>query len=222
MKSVYETKPICDSMKTNHSDDDLLQGQQLEELQHQTIKVVKIEVVSQVQQQQQQQVKSRENKINLKMVDIYQMEEVHNQSMQNQDQIQDIPETMQMWQEAINEEQMKSILESKVCESIENEYVASDDEIEYENMSDLIDPISEEILDDEILKSKFSNRCLWEGRSQFSSWSWRDRRMTVSAKRCTRQQFLGWQECDGGLKEMEAATLTPSHSHSFKSESRLR
>ena len=48
---------------------------------------------------------------------------------------------------------MKSILESKVCESIENEDVASDDEIEYENMPDLIDPISEEILDDEILKS---------------------------------------------------------------------
>jgi hypothetical protein len=46
--------------------------------------------------------------------------------------------------------------------------------------------------------------------------------MRVSAKRCTRQQFLGWQECDGGLKEMEPATLIPSHSHSFKSESRLR
>jgi hypothetical protein len=28
--------------------------------------------------------------------------------------------------------------------------------------------------------------------------------------------------CDGGLKEMEPATLIPSHSHSFKSESRLR
>jgi hypothetical protein len=46
--------------------------------------------------------------------------------------------------------------------------------------------------------------------------------MTVSAKRCTRQQFLGWQECDGGLKEMEPATLIPSHSHSFKSESLTR
>ncbi len=55
-------------MKTNHSDDALLQGQQ---------------------------------------------QQVHNQSMQNQDQIQDIPETMQMWQEAIKEEQMKSILENK-------------------------------------------------------------------------------------------------------------
>jgi hypothetical protein len=33
--------------------------------------------------------------------------------------------------------------------------VASNDEIEYENMPDLIDPISEEILDDKILKSKF-------------------------------------------------------------------
>jgi hypothetical protein len=52
---------------------------------------------------------------------------------------------------------MKSILESKVCESIENEDVASNDKIEYENMPDLIDPISEEILDDEILKSKFSH-----------------------------------------------------------------
>jgi hypothetical protein len=68
--------------------------------------------------------------------------------MQNQDQIQDIPETMQMWQEVIKKEQMKSILESKVCESIENEDVASNDEIEYENSSDLIDPISEEILHD--------------------------------------------------------------------------
>jgi hypothetical protein len=112
VKSVYETKPICDIVKTNHSGDVLLQGQQ---------------------------------------------QQVHNQAMQNQDQIQDIPETMQMWQEAIKEEQMKSILENKVCESIENEDVASDDEIEYENMPDLIDPISEEILDDEILKSKFSH-----------------------------------------------------------------
>ncbi len=43
--------------------------------------------------------------------------------------------------------------------------------------------------------------------------------MTVSAKRCTRQQFLGWQECDGGLKEMEPAALIPSYSHTFKSES---
>jgi hypothetical protein len=77
-----------------------------------------------------------------------QQQQVHNQSMQNQDQIQDIPETMQMWQEAINKEQMKLILESKVCESIENEDVASNDEIEYENMPNLIDPISEEILDD--------------------------------------------------------------------------
>ncbi len=60
MKSVYETKPICDTVKTNHSGDVLLQ-------QHQ----------------------------------------VRNQSMQNQDQIQDIPETMQMWQEDIKEEQIK-------------------------------------------------------------------------------------------------------------------
>ncbi len=60
---------------------------------------------------------------------------------------------MQMWQEAVKEEQMKSILESKVCESIEYEDVASNDEIEYENMPDLIDPISEEILDGEIFKS---------------------------------------------------------------------
>jgi hypothetical protein len=43
---------------------------------------------------------------------------------------------------------MKLIRESKVCESIENEDVASNDEIEYENMPDLIDPISEEILND--------------------------------------------------------------------------
>ena len=43
--------------------------------------------------------------------------------------------------------------------------------------------------------------------------------MTVSGKRCTRQQFLGWQERDAGLKEMEPAILIPSHSHSFKSES---
>jgi hypothetical protein len=56
VKSVYETKPICVTVKTNHSGDVLLQGQQ---------------------------------------------QQVHNQSMHNQDQIQDIPETMQMWQEAI-------------------------------------------------------------------------------------------------------------------------
>ncbi len=43
--------------------------------------------------------------------------------------------------------------------------------------------------------------------------------MTVSAQRCTRQQFLGWQECDGERKEMEPATLIPSHSHSIKSKS---
>ncbi len=56
--------------------------QQLEEQQHLTIEVVKIEVVSQVQQQQQQeQVKSRDNKINLKMVGIYQMEEKLKQSV---------------------------------------------------------------------------------------------------------------------------------------------
>ena len=108
VKSVYETKSICDTVKTNHSGDVLLQGQQ---------------------------------------------QQVHNQSMKNQDQIQDIPETMQMWQEAIKEEQMKSILENKVCESIENEDVTIYDEIE----SDLIDPKSEEMLDDEILKSKFSH-----------------------------------------------------------------
>jgi hypothetical protein len=63
-------------IETKNHVDALLQVQQLEEPQHQTIKIVKIEVVSQVQQQQQQQqVKSRENEINLKMVDIYQMEE---------------------------------------------------------------------------------------------------------------------------------------------------
>jgi hypothetical protein len=82
-----------------------------------------------------------------------QQQQVHNQSIQNQDQIQDIPETMQMWQEAIKKEPMILTLESKVCESIENEYVTIYDEIE----SDLIDPKSEEILDDEILKSKFSH-----------------------------------------------------------------
>ena len=59
----------------NHVDALLQVQQQLKEPQHQTIEVVKVEVVSQVQQQQQQQVKSRDNKINLKMVDIYQMEE---------------------------------------------------------------------------------------------------------------------------------------------------
>jgi hypothetical protein len=64
---------------------------------------------------------------------------------------------MQMWQEVIKKEQMKLILESKVCESFENEDVTIYDEIEYENMPDLIDPISEEILDDEISKSKFSH-----------------------------------------------------------------
>jgi hypothetical protein len=112
VRSVYETKPICDTVKTNHSGDVLLQGQQ---------------------------------------------QQVHNQLMQNQDQIQDTPETMQMWQEAIKKEQMKSILESKVCESIENEDVASNDEIEYGNMPDLIDQILEEILHDEILKSRFSH-----------------------------------------------------------------
>jgi hypothetical protein len=53
VKSIYETKPICDTVKTNHSGDVLFQGQQ---------------------------------------------QQVHNQLMQNQDQIQDIPETMQMWQ----------------------------------------------------------------------------------------------------------------------------
>jgi hypothetical protein len=42
-----------------------------------------------------------------------QQQQVHNQSMQNQDQIQDFPETMQMWQEAIKEEQMKSILKKQ-------------------------------------------------------------------------------------------------------------
>ncbi len=52
---------------------------------------------------------------------------------------------------------MKLILESKVCESIENEDVTIYDEIEYENMPDLIDPISEEILHDERLNSKFSH-----------------------------------------------------------------
>ena len=47
-----------------------------------------------------------------------------------------------MWQqEAIKKELMKSILESKVCESIENEDVKIYNEIEYENMPDLIDPI---------------------------------------------------------------------------------
>ncbi len=51
MKSVYETKPIYDTVKTNHSGDVLLQGQQ---------------------------------------------KQVNNQSMQNQDQIQDILDTMQM------------------------------------------------------------------------------------------------------------------------------
>ncbi len=64
---------------------------------------------------------------------------------------------MQTWQEAIKKELMKLILESKVCESIENEDVTSNDKIEYENMPDLIDPTSEEILDDEILKSRFSH-----------------------------------------------------------------
>jgi hypothetical protein len=101
-KPVYETKPIYDTVETNHSGDVLLQGQQ---------------------------------------------QQVQNQLIQNQDQIQDTPETMQMWQEAIKKEPMKLILESKVCESIENEDVASNDEIEYENMPDLIDPISEEMLD---------------------------------------------------------------------------
>ncbi len=48
-KSVNETKPICDTVKTNHSGDVLLQGQQ---------------------------------------------QQVHNQSMQNRDQIQNTPETM--------------------------------------------------------------------------------------------------------------------------------
>jgi hypothetical protein len=86
-----------------------------------------------------------------------QQQQVHNQLIQNQNQIQDIPEPMQMWQEAIKKEPMKLILESKVFESIENEDVTIYDEIEYENMPDLIDPISEEILDDEILKSKFSH-----------------------------------------------------------------
>jgi hypothetical protein len=66
-KSVYETKPICDTVETNHSGDVLMQGQQ---------------------------------------------QQVHNQLMQNQDQIQDIPETMQVWQEAIKKEPMKLILES--------------------------------------------------------------------------------------------------------------
>ncbi len=47
------------------------------------------------------------------------------------------------------------ILESKVCELIENQDVASNAKIEYENMPDLIDLISEDILDDEILKSKY-------------------------------------------------------------------
>jgi hypothetical protein len=66
----------------NHVDALLQVQQKLEEPpQHQTIEVVKIEVVSQVQQQQQQQVKSRDNKINLKMVDIYQMEEQLKQSV---------------------------------------------------------------------------------------------------------------------------------------------
>ncbi len=35
----------------------------------------------------------------------------------------------------------------RVCESIKNEDVTSNDKIEYENMPDLIDPTSEEILD---------------------------------------------------------------------------
>jgi hypothetical protein len=43
--------------------------------------------------------------------------------------------------------------------------------------------------------------CLWEGRSQFSSWSWRDRRMTVSAKRCTHQQFLAGRSVMEGLRK---------------------
>ena len=73
VKSVYETKPICDTVKTNHSGDVLLQGQQ---------------------------------------------QQVNNQSMQNQDQIQDIPETMQMWQEAIRKKRMQLVPDSKVVETI--------------------------------------------------------------------------------------------------------
>ncbi len=65
----------------NHVDALLQVQQQLEEPQLQTIEVVKIEVVSQVEQQQQQQVKSKDNKINLKMVDIYQLEEKLKQSV---------------------------------------------------------------------------------------------------------------------------------------------
>ncbi len=57
-----------------------------------------------------------------------QQQPAHNESMQNQDQIQEIPETMQMWQEAIRKKRMQLILESKVFESIDNEDVSSDDE----------------------------------------------------------------------------------------------
>jgi hypothetical protein len=45
---------------------------------------------------------------------------------------------------------MQLILKSKVVETIENENVPINDGIEFENMPDLIDPISDEMLDDEI------------------------------------------------------------------------
>jgi hypothetical protein len=64
---------------------------------------------------------------------------------------------MQMWQEAIRKKQMQLILDSKVVETIKNEDVPINDRMEFENMPDLIDLISEEKLDDKIFKSKFSH-----------------------------------------------------------------
>ncbi len=64
------------------------------------------------------------------------------------------------WQETIRKELMQLIIESKVLnqsrmKSYEDALIY--DEIEYENMPDVIDPKSEELLDDEILKSKLSH-----------------------------------------------------------------
>ncbi len=52
---------------------------------------------------------------------------------------------------------MQLILESKGFGSIKNDDIQINDGIEHENMPDLIDLISEELLDDEILTSKFSH-----------------------------------------------------------------
>jgi hypothetical protein len=84
------------------------------------------------------------------------------QSQDQLDQVQEIPEITKMWQELAMKLWEKILLHWSMkteClkfnfESIEYQDVPINEGINYENMTDLI---SEEILDVETLKSKFSN-----------------------------------------------------------------